>query len=170
VVVLYWSSPTSASRPTQQVSRTKDSKLAFDPLKQITSSFPDSIHLNAKQRTVEFCPDETCHRFVGSPPISITTLKDFAYLYVYFFSDYYSFPEWRNRSESRTVAERVLSKEEYSACKRDADFDSARCILLDLAKKGAVRLEFVRGDEGRQNVVRENVIKELTEKRSPAKQ
>ena len=170
VLALYWPSGRAGSRATQQVQRAKDREVGFDPLKQITASFPDSIHLNQSQRTLEFCPDETCHRFVGSPAVYIAKLKNFAYLYVYFFSDYYYLPGWRNRPESQATAERILSQEEYGTCKRDTNFDSARCILLDLAKKGVVRLEFVRGDEGRQNVVREDVVKEMTEKTSPPKQ
>jgi len=169
VMTLAASSTRPAPNVSQQAGRPNGSDTPFDPLKQITSGFPQSIRLNQSQRTLEFCPDETCNRFVGSPTVSVATLKDFAYLYVYFFSDYYYLPEWRNRPESRATAERVLLKPEYGTCKRDSNFDSARCLLLGLARKGAVRLEFVRGDEGRRNVVREDVVKELTEKSSPPK-
>jgi len=60
----------------------------FDPLRQITSSFPGSVKLNEKRRVMEFCPDETCDGFVASSDVSVATLKDFAYLYIYFFSEY----------------------------------------------------------------------------------
>lgn len=146
----------------------KASGRTFDPLKQLTSGFPQSVTLNQGRRTLEFCPDETCHRFVGSQGVSIAALKDFAYLYVYFFSDYYSLPKWRSQTESRATAEQILSKPEYQSCKRDTDFDGARCVLLELSQKGFVRLEFIRGDEGARNLVREDVVKELSEKKSPA--
>jgi hypothetical protein len=104
---------------------------AFDPLQEITSSFPKSVKLNEKRRLLEFCPDETCDGFVASNEVSMASLKDFAYLYVYFFSDYLVYlPEWRNRDESKHTAERVLSKPEFLSCKSDNSRDAARCVLL----------------------------------------
>lgn len=154
----------------QQTRVANPSDATFDPLKQVTSSFPQSITLNTRKRTLEFCPDETCHRFVGSADVSITSLKDFAYLYIYFYSDFYILRDWRRRAEPQSEAQRVLSKPEYRNCKLDNQFDSARCVLLGLSRKGSVRLEFIRGDEGARNVVREDVVRELTEKPSPPAQ
>jgi len=57
----------------------------FDPLKVVTSSFPGSVKVSEKRRLVEFCPDETCDGFLGSGAVLVDTLKDFAYLYIYFF-------------------------------------------------------------------------------------
>jgi hypothetical protein len=156
-------------RSSPQAGSEGSSSTAFDPLEQVTTSFPQSIKLNQSKRILEFCPDDTCHGFVGSA-VSVITLKDFAYLYLYFFSDYTYLPAWRKRPESQTVAERVLSKPEYGNCKRNSDFDSARCVLLGLSQKGTVRLEFIRYDEGKRNVVREDIAKELSEKKSPAQQ
>jgi len=93
---------------------------------------------------------------------SITTLKDAAYLYVYFFSTFYDLAKWRNQTESRATAQHVLLKPEYRNCKRDMEVDSARCLLLSLAQKGAIRLEFVRYDEGSRNVVKDDLVKEVT--------
>lgn len=77
---------TALSAP-QQTTGANHSDAAFDPLKQVTSGFPQSVKLNQNERIVEFCPDhETCDGLVVSPAISISTLKDVAYLYIYFFS------------------------------------------------------------------------------------
>ncbi len=157
-------------RSSSQTGSPKSSN-AFDPLEQVTSSFPQSLKLNPSKRILEFCPDfDACDGFVASPTVLIATLKDFGYLYIYFFSDYFDLPRWRERPESRATAQRVLSKPEYRNCKRESDFDTARCVLLDLSQKGGIRLEFVRYDEGKRNVVPEDVVKELSQKKSPPRQ
>jgi hypothetical protein len=141
----------------------------FDPLRQVTTVFPDSVKLNQTKRILEFCPDyDTCDALAASSAVSVATLKDVAYLYIYFFSNFFDLAKWRNRPESQATAERVLSKPEYRKCKRDTDFESARCVLLDLAQKSAIRLEFIRYDEGARNVVREDLAKELIEKTPPS--
>ena len=146
----------------QQTTRAS-SDLAFDPLKQVATVFPGRIKLNQAKRTVEFCPDyDTCDGLEASQAVSVATLKDAAYLYFYFFSTFYDLPKWRDQSGSRATAERVLSKPEYRNCKREMDVDTARCLLLGLAQKGAITLEFIRYDEGSRNVVKEDLVKELT--------
>jgi hypothetical protein len=136
---------------------------AFDPLRPVTTAFPDSIKLNQAKRILEFCPDyDSCDGFEASPATSVATLKDAGYLYIYFFSTFYDLAKWRDHAEWRATAERVLSKPEYRNCKRDMEVDSGRCVLLGLAQKGAIRLEFVRYDEGSRNVVKEDLVKELS--------
>jgi hypothetical protein len=115
---------------------------------------------------LEFCPDNTCHGFVASRGVSVAVLKDFAYLYVYFFSQYIYLPEWRMHPESKDAARRVLSKPQYYTCKSDSDREAARCVLLDLSRHGRIKLIFIRYDEGRRNVVPQDVSKELSEKKS----
>jgi hypothetical protein len=143
----------------------------FDPLRQITSSFPGSVKLNEKRRVMEFCPDETCDGFVASSDVSVATLKDFAYLYIYFFSEYLVYlPEWRSHDEARNTAEHVLSKPEYLSCKRGSSREAARCVLLYLSRNGKIKLLFIRYDEGQRNVVRENIAGQLAEKKAVPKQ
>jgi len=136
----------------------------FDPLKQLTGSFPDTIELKNGGRLLEFCPDGTCDGFVVSGTMPVATLKDFAYLYEYFFSDYTFLGEWRARQEAKDAAERVLSKPEYRNCKSDSNREAARCVLLGLSRNGRVRLIFVRYDEGERHAVRRDIVKQLTEK------
>jgi hypothetical protein len=135
---------------------------ASDPLPHITSSFPKTIELKNKGKLVEFCPDNTCDGFVAAGPVSVSALKDFAYLYVYFFSDYYILQEWRKQEEARKAAEGVLSKPEYRSCRSDSSREAARCVLLDLSRDGKIKLIFIRYDENQRNVVRKNIIKELS--------
>ena len=157
--------------PSPQTGSRGSSNAAFDPLQQVTSGFPQSIKLNQSKHTVEFCPDyDACDGFVASPNVSFATLKDFAYLYIYFFSGYFNLPTWRDRPDSRATTVRVLSNPEYRNCKRESELESARCVLLGLGQKGSIKLEFIRYDEGKRNVVPEDVVKELSEKKSPARQ
>ncbi len=64
------------------------------------------------------------------------TLKDFAYLYVYFFSDYTFLDEWRSKEEAKNTAERILSTPDYRSCKNENSREAARCVLRDLSKGG----------------------------------
>ncbi len=149
----------------KQQTTSANSDAGFDPLKQVATAFPDRVKLNQTKRTLEFCPDyDTCDGFEVSAKTSVATLKDAAYLYIYFFSSFYDLAKFREHAESRATAERVLSKPEYRNCKRDMEVDTARCVLLGLAQKGAIKLEFIRYDEGSRNVVWEDLVKELTEK------
>lgn len=136
----------------------------FDPLKALTSAFPGSVTLKNKGHLLEFCPDNTCHGFVSSASVPVTKLKDFAYLYIYFLSEYIYLPDWRSHAEAKNAAERVLSAPEYRNCKSGSDRQTARCILLDLSRDEKIKLIFVRYDENRRNVVPEDIPKELSKK------
>jgi hypothetical protein len=133
-----------------------------DPLQHITSSFPKTIELKNKGKLLEFCPDNTCDGFVAAPPVSVGELKDFAYLYIYFFSDYYVLQDWRNQQEARKAAEAVLSKPEYRGCRGENGREAARCVLLDLSRDGRIKLIFIRYDENQRNVVHRDIAKELS--------
>jgi len=140
-----------------------------DPLQQLTSSFPGTVELKNKGRLLEFCPDGTCDGFVTSGSVSAVALKDFAYLYVYFFSDYTFLGNWRNKGQAKKTAERVLSKPEYRNCKNEISREAARCVLRDVSRNGRIRLIFVRYDEGQRNVVRRNIDEQLSEAKSTSK-
>ena len=129
-----------------------------DPMQELQGFFPNSIQINAGGGpSIEFCPDNTCHYFVGDKKISLETVKDFAYLYIYFFSDYFVLDEWRNRKESIITARKILSKPIYKGCKKD-EGEAARCILRRMAQSDQVKLYFVRYDEGKRNLVSEDVF------------
>jgi hypothetical protein len=136
----------------------------FDPLKQFTSEFPGSVKLKNNGRLLELCPDNTCDGFVVSGTLSVSTLKDFAYLYEFFFSDFVYMDEWRTKPEAKDTAQKVLSKTEYRNCASNNGHEAARCVLLNLSRDGRIKLIFVRYDEGTRGVVPMDIKKELAEK------
>ena len=141
-----------------------------DPLQQLTKGFPKSVELKNNGRLLEFCPDNTCDGFVTSGNVTAATLKDFAYLYIYFFSDFTYLEEWRNADEAKKTAESVLSKPDYRNCRNESSREAARCVLRDLSRNGRIRLIFVRYDEGERHAGRESIADKLSEKALPQKQ
>jgi hypothetical protein len=133
-------------------------------MKELSKSFPDTVGIKNKGRLLEFCPDGTCDGFVTSGNVSVPTLKNFAYLYVYFFSDYTFLGEWRSKEEAKNTAELILSKPEYRNCKNENSREAARCVLRDLSKAGRIKLIFVRYDEGERHAVPKNLAERLSEK------
>jgi hypothetical protein len=150
--------------PAQQGIKVEPVNSPFDPMNALTAAFPDTIKIKNNAHLLEFCPDGTCDGFVVSGGMPVATLRDFAYLYEYFFSDYTYLGDWRARQEPRNTAEQVLSKSEYRSCKRDTAQQTARCVLADLSRNGRVRLIFVRYDEGERHVVREDLAKRIADK------
>jgi len=141
------------------------SEVAVDPLQELKGSFPDSIKMNVGGgKSIEFCPDNTCDYFVAGKNISLETLKDFAYLYVFFFSDYFVLDEWRNRKESMAIAKKILSKPDYRDCNKEEE-DAARCILRKLAQTYKIKLYFVRYDESKRNLVPEDIFAKTAKSR-----
>lgn len=129
------------------------------PLQEIQKSFPDSIHMGVDgERSIEFCPDNTCDLFTANQKVPLETLEDFAYLFVYFFSDYYVLDQWRGREESMLVAGRILSKAAYHVCKMGTEEESARCLLRHLSEKNQIQLYAVRYDEKTRGLVHKNVF------------
>jgi hypothetical protein len=142
----------------------------FDPLKHITNNFPHSIKLKSNGRLLEFCPDNTCDGFVAADNVSVNTLRDFAYLYEFFFSDFFVLEGWRSSPEAQAATHRVLSKAEYSRCKSSNEREAARCALRNLSRGGTIKLIFVRYDEGTRGVVPMDITKELSDKKPTAKE
>lgn len=119
---------------------------SLDPLKQIQSSFPDAVQIGIDGgRNIEFCPDNTCDFFVAKNA-SFEELKDFAFLYLYFFSDYYILKEWRSKKETSVVLKEILIKLKYKNCRNKIETDSAKCILRQTSKN-RMKLFAVRYDE-----------------------
>jgi hypothetical protein len=168
VALAVCSLPVSAGRVdaqptgTPQSANTDYQQAEFDPLKSVTNGFPGSVTLKAKGHLLEFCPDNTCDGFVSASNVPVAELKDFAFLYIYFFSDYVLLPDWRNHVDASTAAGHVLSKPKYQNCQSENNREAARCVLLDLCRDSRIKLIFVRYDEHRRNVVPEDISKELS--------
>ena|SRR5215468_7527078 len=96
--------------------------------------------------------------------MSVPTLKDFAYLYVYFYSDYTFLDEWRGEEEAKSTADQILAKPQYRNCKNESSREEARCVLRELSIGGRVKLIFVRYDEGERHAVLKKLSERLSEK------
>ena len=132
-----------------------------DPLQEITRAFPQSIEYKPKLRVLEFCPDNTCDGFEAASDVSKAELRDFAYLYIYFFSDYYVLQKWREKAEPKETAQRLLSKAEYRDCKAENSAEATKCVLRNLSAKGRIKLVFIRYDEDQRNVVRKDLAQKI---------
>jgi hypothetical protein len=144
------------------------SRSSFDPLTALEKSFPDSVAIKQKGHLIEFCPDNTCDGFLSSDQVPVAALKDFAYLYEYFFSKYSYLKSWRSRPEAREVARRVLLQSQYSHCRAASEGrEMARCVLMFLSARKKVKLLLVRYDEGRRSVEVVDTARELSAMRGP---
>lgn len=133
----------------------------YDPQQQLQRAFPDTVEIKDHGKLLEFCPDGTCDGFVTSGNVPLPTLKDFAYLYVYFFSDNVTLDDWKSTAGAKEMADRVLGQSQYLACKNVDRLEAARCVLRDLSHNGRIRLIFVRYDEGERHAVREDLQEKL---------
>jgi hypothetical protein len=138
-----------------------------DPLQQIQKAFPNTVELKNHGKLLEVCPDGTCDGFVTSGNVTVSTLKDFAYLYVFFFSDNVTFDDWKRTEDAKKTADLVLAQNQYRSCVNADSREAARCVLRDLSRNGRIRLIFVRYDEGERHAVREDLQEKLKNGTSP---
>lgn len=132
---------------------------SVNPIQALSKNFPNSIRIETDDRlSIEFCPDNTCEIFISNKKTFIDKLRDFTYVYLYFFSTYYILEEWRKGEEPTNIARRILSKIPYQDCRREAEHETARCLLLRLSREGRIKMYFVRYDEGQRNVVEQDIL------------
>lgn len=107
---------------------------------KLQEKFPDSVklHHTDKQHSLEFCPDNTCDLFVTKRSTSVELLSDFALLYLYFFSDYFSLADWRADDETKSAVTEILSKYQNSKCTNESDAVTAQCFLRSWASGNAI--------------------------------
>jgi hypothetical protein len=79
-------------------------------LQELRHAFPQTVGIKNHGKLLEFCPDGTCDGFVASGDVSAMELSDFAFLYVYFFSDYTYLADWRGTETAQKAADRVLAE------------------------------------------------------------
>jgi hypothetical protein len=131
-----------------------------DPVHLISKSFQHikvQTETNGKQ-SIEFCPDNTCDFFLARREVSLESLKDFAYIYIYYFSDFYVLEKWRGGKEAAELARHILLKPVYEDCRGEIDEKSARCLLRRLSREDRIELYFVRYDENERNISLVKVI------------
>ncbi len=115
---------------------------------EINKAFPEGMRIKQnKQQVMEFCPDNTCDAFVGGKEIPIERMMDFAYIFVYYFSDFYVLTNWRTQESSTITIKKILNKPDYKGCKRQTQKQTARCVLHLLHKENHIKLYTVRYDE-----------------------
>ena len=130
-----------------------------DPLQVISKSFPD-IKIQSGEDgkpAIEFCPDNTCEFFQANQVMSLEGLKDFSYVYIYYFSDYVILEQWRKDEDSSATARHILSKPQYKKCSKNAEEEAARCVLQSLSRNNRIGLYFVRYDENARSITPVNL-------------
>lgn len=135
----------------------------LDPIQEILNNFPNSVVLKKDKRTaLEFCPDNTCDVFISNRETSLVDLKDFAYLFIFFYSDYYVLQDWRNKESATKMMRLIISKPQYQSCRKTTEHETARCILIQLSNKGRIKSSAIRYDENKRNVTDRNLMDELS--------
>lgn len=127
-------------------------------LQQLSVEFRDTVQIHSnKNNTIDFCPDNTCETFEARSTVPVSTVADFAYLYLYFFSDYSVLSEWRKRPESLAITKKILESGSYKVCVSDQDIGRARCVLRHLSHDNKIHVFFVRFDEGVRSRRQKNI-------------
>jgi hypothetical protein len=144
----------SAASPSSGAEESEQVPDDYRTLKDIEQEFPGAVRVNTKTRTVEFCPDNTCDAFVAARSVPPEEMSDFAYLFVYYFSEYFGLAEWRDRPETADMARRILSGRRSTQCRKEVEREMARCTLRRMAMGGRIGLFFVRYDERGRHVKR----------------
>ena len=116
----------------------------------ISESFSDSLDVvfQTDHAFLEFCPDNTCDLVVFEKDSPESSLLDFGFIYIYYFSDYYILEKWREKDESKLLASQVLESKVYASCRNPSETEWARCILHLLGEQYQVKIYAVRYDEG----------------------
>jgi len=86
----------------------------------------DTIKVQADMTgaTVEYCPDNTCEVFRGQGEKKKLPVSDFAYLYLYYVSDYVMLLEVRKSHEARHAAEQLLNRIGKSTCDQGSQIET----------------------------------------------
>lgn len=136
-------------------------KIQVEEFAAIQKEFPNSLNIVSKSKNgfFEFCPDNTCDLLKANKPITIESLSDIGYLYIYYFSDYLELDKWRKREKSFTEVQKILQKKKYARCEKYIeDRKKAICILRSEKLKFNVDLYFVRYDEKKKYMIKKSMF------------
>ena len=117
-----------------------------------------AIRTERGQRVLEYCPDNTCERFVA-PSSSSQALADFAFLYLYKVSGYFYLAEFK-KVEAPARA-KFLAARHSRRCPQPEESNAIACLLRFLQHENHIRISFTRQDEGQVSVVPVNLEEEL---------
>jgi hypothetical protein len=126
-----------------------------DAYRELDSRFPGAVTIREGScNAIEFCPENTCDAFYAATADSAEGLMEYAYLYLYWFSDYLVLEGWRASSDARRVMVRMLDAPRNAGCRRPDEKEAARCVLRTLAAKRGIHVAVVRYDEGTRSETR----------------
>lgn len=140
--------------------KAQDDALALKALKKF---FGDSLTVQKNGAlTIEYCPDNTCEIFRSPNSNAADPASDFAYLYLYFVSEYHYLTDWKKNPEAKTIAINIL--ERNRRCPKAQENIRANCVLRLLSEKYSIKAAFVRYDESVRNEEAINLEAEISKK------
>jgi hypothetical protein len=110
-----------------------------------------SLRTQRGQHVLEYCPDNTCERFVAPDSSSQESLADFAYLYLYRVSGYFYLASFKKEEAPARV--QSLRSQHSKLCPQPEETAACMCLLRSLARESRIRIFFTRQDEGQVSVV-----------------
>lgn len=121
-----------------------------------------AVHVDSTGASAEYCPDNTCEVFRSDNKQAGSSVADFAFLYLYYVSDYAALSEFRKSPEATRAAGRLLNQLGKRACTKASRVETIKCVVRHLGRHHGISLLFVRYDEQ----VRKEVPKSLEEELS----
>jgi hypothetical protein len=118
-----------------------------------------AIRTEHGQRVLEYCPDNTCERFVAPASSSQQALANFAFLYLYKVSGYFYLAEFK-KTEAAARAKSLVSRHSRR-CPQPEELNAVACLLRFLQHENHIRISFTRQDEGQVSVVPVSLEEEL---------
>jgi hypothetical protein len=119
-----------------------------------------SIKRNQNKHVVEYCPDNTCEVFSAAErdSSSIQKLTNFAYIYLYYVSDYIYLEDFRDKGN---VYINNIVDINAEGCPIEKEADKIKCTIRKLFSKNGIEIKFIRYDEMQRSEVSVNLEAEL---------
>jgi hypothetical protein len=131
---------------------------------QLRRDFHDAVIYLPAEHAVEFCPDNTCQRFV-SRRVSCDSLSEFLLVYLRYYSNYLVLEPWRKRDDVQRAVDQIMSTPLLRPCLSQVVSARPRCALDKAVAAHKIRGFDVRYEEGR--VVREPISFAALEQAAP---
>lgn len=100
-------------------------------------------------RWAEYCPDETCEVLRVPMRVSAEALTEMTLLYFFYVAEYEYLRAWREKDDLREKLEKFLQLTRPRECNEVLSRALAICVLRNFQKKNAMKILFVRHDEGK---------------------
>ena len=126
--------------------------------------FHEAVKYLPAEHAIEFCPDNTCHRFV-SRRVSCDGLAEFLLVYLRYYSDYVVLAPWRKHDDVQRVVDQIMTTPLLRPCLSQVVAAKPHCALDKAVAAHKIMGFDVRYDEGR--VVREPISFAALEQAAP---